>query len=374
MTRWISRRNALTLIGGSTAAAVTAAIAPTNAQAPAVVPTKSVARKVAFVLGDVPGKVGWDREHMRGIDMARAAFGAGVQIDAFFAAEDSARDTTERLNELAQEGYELIFGCAPSFGTSLVDAALIAPQTKFEHCGGFVRSDNMATYSARWYEGRMPQGLIAGAVTKTNRVGYMASHQSPQAMRGINAAYLAARAINPDVVFDVIWVNAALDPEREDMSARLLVQRGADVLFSDTRSVRPTQVAQALGVHAFGQTSDMSGYGQDSALTATVDNWGPYYVSRIRALLEDRWEGTDTWGGFADDMITMARFGPDVPPAAREAANELVVNLKQGLISPFEGPIRTADGAQWLRQGQWPTDVKLQKMDFLVPGLLAPLG
>ena len=67
------------------------------------------------------------------------------------------------------------------------------PKVKFEHATGFKRADNVTTYSARFYEGRNVIGLIAGRMTKTNTIGYIASFPIPEVVRGINAAYLAAK-------------------------------------------------------------------------------------------------------------------------------------------------------------------------------------
>ena len=69
-----------------------------------------------------------------------------------------------------------------------------SPMCGLKHATGYKRADNVSTYSARFYEGRSVIGHIAGHMTKTNTIGYIASFPIPEVIRGINSAYLAARA------------------------------------------------------------------------------------------------------------------------------------------------------------------------------------
>jgi simple sugar transport system substrate-binding protein len=112
---------------------------------------------------------------LRGIEIAKSVFGDAVQIDTVYNVGEWGNGGTDKFVELVIDGYDMIFACSFGYAQSLVQVALAVPQVKFEHCGGYVRSDNMSSYSAGWYEGRVPQGLIAGAVTQTNRIGYLGS-------------------------------------------------------------------------------------------------------------------------------------------------------------------------------------------------------
>ena len=72
------------------------------------------------------------------------------------------------------------------------------PKVKFEHATGYKRAANVATYSARFYEGRYVIGQIAGKMSKTGVAGYVASIPIPEVVRGINAFLLGAQSVNPD--------------------------------------------------------------------------------------------------------------------------------------------------------------------------------
>ena len=111
---------------------------------------------------------------------------------------------------MAQSGHDLIFTTSFGYMNPTIKVAKQFPDVKFEHATGFKRAPNVSTYSARFYEGRHVIGLIAGKMTKSNTVGYIASFPIPEVVRGINAAFLAARSVNPDVQFKIVWVNTWL--------------------------------------------------------------------------------------------------------------------------------------------------------------------
>src|SRR3546814_16169726 len=126
----------------------------------------------------------------------------------------------------------------------------------------FKRAPNLATYSARFYDGRHVIGLIAGKMTKSNVIGYVAPFPIPEVVRGINAVALAARSVNPDVTIKVVWVSSWFDPGKEADATKTLIDQGADIIMQHTDSPAPVQVAEDRGVYAFGQASDMTAFGR----------------------------------------------------------------------------------------------------------------
>ena len=326
-------------------------------------------KKVAFILNGTPGDVGWNFEHERGIQEAKSVFGNSVIIDTFYGVKEWGEEDASKMLELIVDGYDMIFACSFGYGQSLVQMALATPSVTFEHCGGYVLANNVSTYSARWYEGRMPQGLIAGSVTKTNRIGYLASFPIPQVVRGINAAFLAARSVNPDVQFDVVWLNSWFSPEKEEATSRLLISGGADVLLAHTNTTKPTEVAEELGAYAFGQASDMTKYGPNATLSSTINSWGPYYVKRIAAFLNKEWRSTDTWGGYAEGMIASGSLSNRIPVLARAKVADAINGLRKRDVSAFEGPVLRQDGSVFLADGQIATDSELLRMNFYLDGM-----
>ncbi len=107
---------------------------------------------------------------------------------------------------MALGGCNIIF--TTSFGYMDATNAVAAkfPDVKFEHATGYKREHpNVSTYNARFYEGRAVQGHIAGKMTKSNKIGYIASFPIPEVISGINSYYLHAKKANPNVELSVVW-------------------------------------------------------------------------------------------------------------------------------------------------------------------------
>jgi basic membrane protein A and related proteins len=89
------------------------------------------------------------------------------------------------------------FGYGPDVSTPWPSASPMWPSNMPP--ATFRRHPNVSLYNARFYEGRAVIGHIAGKMTETNTVGYIASFPIPEVIMGINSAFLHARAVNPDV-------------------------------------------------------------------------------------------------------------------------------------------------------------------------------
>jgi simple sugar transport system substrate-binding protein len=198
--------------------------------------------------------------------------------------------------------------------------------------------------------------------------GYIGSFPIPEVVQGINAFMLGAQSVDPDFEVKVVWVNTWFDPGRESDAARALIDQGVDIIAQHTDSTGPMQVAEERGVHAFGQASDMIEFGPNAQLTAIVDEWGPYYVERVQAVLDGTWESTETWAGLAEGHVVMAPY-TNMPDDVAAAAEETEAAIASGELHPFTGPINKKDGSEWLAEGEVAEDSELRSMNFYVEGI-----
>jgi simple sugar transport system substrate-binding protein len=241
---------------------------------------------------------------------------------------------------------------------------------KFEHATGFKRADNLSTYSARFYEGRAIEGVIAGRMTKTNKIGYIGSFPIPEVIRGINSAYLHAKKVNPDVEFNIIWAYTWFDPAKEADAAKALIEQGNDVIIQHTDSTAPQAAAEAKGnVITFGQASDMAEYAPMPRVSSIIDNWAPYYIARVQAVMDGTWESTDTWGGIGTGMVGIGEISDAVPAEVKAEALALKDSIASGAYHPFTGPINKQDGSPWLSAGEVADDGTLAGLNFYVEGI-----
>ena len=325
--------------------------------------------KVGFILVGPIGDGGWNYEHNQGRLAVEAAFGDAVET-VFQESVPEGADAERAMTQMALAGADLIFTTSFGYMDPTLNVAAKFPDVKFEHATGFKRADNVSTYSARFYEGRAVQGLIAGSMTKTNKIGYIASFPIPEVIRGINSAFIHARKANPDVELIIVWVYTWFDPAKEADAATALIQQGADVILQHTDSTAPQAAAETAGnVITFGQASDMAEYAPYPRVSSIIDNWGPYYIARTQAVMDGTWESIDTWDGIGAGMVGIGEITDAVPADIKAEAEALRDAIASGEYHPFTGPLNKQDGSVWLAEGEVADDGTLAGMGFYVEGL-----
>ncbi len=324
--------------------------------------------KIGFVYVGPVGDHGWTYEHEQGRKAVVAEFDDKVKT-TYVENVSEGPDATRVIQQLARSGHDMIFTTSFGFMNPTLKVAKTFPKVKFEHATGFKRAKNVSTYSARFYEGRTVIGLIAGKMTKSNTIGYIASFPIPEVVRGINAAYLAAKSVNPDVKMKIVWVNTWFDPGKEANAAKALIDQGADILMQHTDSPAAMQIAEERGIHAFGQASDMIKFGPNAQLTSIIDDWAPYYIARVKAAMEGTWASQDTWDGIKQGMVGIAAFSDKIPADVQEMAQKAVDDIVAGKRHSFTGPINKQDGTPWLKAGETASDGDLAGMNFYVEGV-----
>jgi basic membrane protein A and related proteins len=324
--------------------------------------------KVSFVDVGPIGDQGWSYQHHQGLLALKKEF--GDRIDTNYVENVPEGPDAERvIDQLAATGSSIIFTTSFGFMNPTIKVATRYPNVKFEHATGFKQAPNVATYNARFYEGRHVIGLIAGKMTKTNTIGYIGSFPIPEVVMGINSAYLAAKSVNPNVKFKVIWVSSWFDPGKETDAAKALVDQGCDILMQHTDSPAAMKFAEEKGIYAFGQASDMAQFGPNAQLTSIVDNWNPYYIRRVKALLDGTWKTGDVWDGIKDGTVVIAPLSKKIPEDVAKIAETARDAIAAGTVHPFTGPINKQDGSPWLKTGEKATDKDLLSMNFYVQGI-----
>ena len=322
-----------------------------------------------FIYVGPVGDGGWTYEH----DQARLAVEEhfGDQVETIYQENvPEGADAERAITQMALSGADIIFTTSFGYMDPTIAVAEKFPDVKFEHATGYKRADNVATYSSRFYEGRAVLGTIAGAMTETNQVGYIGSFPIPEVIRGINSAYIHAKKVNPDVEFNVVWAYTWFDPAKEADAARALIENGNDVILQHTDSTAPHSAAEEAGdVVTFGQASDMYEYAPFPRVSSIIDNWAPYYIDRVQAVMDGTWESTDTWGGIDSGMVGIGEITDAVPEEVKAQALELKEMMAAGEYHPFTGPINKQDGSVWLEEGETASDEDLLGMDFYVEGL-----
>jgi basic membrane protein A len=326
--------------------------------------------KVGFVYVGPIGDFGWTHGHELGRRAVDAHYGDKVKT-TYVENVSEGPDAERVIRQLATTGHKLIFTTSFGFMNATVRVAKQFPKVKFEHATGYMTLPNLSTYNSKFHEGRAVCGTIAGHVTKSGVVGYIASFPIPEVVMGIDAFTLAAQKIRPDLKVKVVWVNSWYDPGKEGDAAKALIDQGADIICQHTDSPAPLQVAESRGVHGFGQASDMKAYAPNAQLTAILDVWGPYYIQRVQDVMDGTWKSQSIWWGFKQGAVQMAPYGPAVPDDVRAAADATHDGIAAGTLNPFAGPIKNQAGEVKVPAGKSISDADLLKIDWYVQGVEA---
>ena len=324
--------------------------------------------KACFVYVGPTGDFGWTYQHDEGRKQVEAELGDQVET-AFLESVPEGADAERAIERFARSGCDIIFTTSFGYMDATNKVAARFPDVKFEHATGFKREHpNVSTYNSKFYQGRYVLGQIAAEMSEAGKAGYIASFPIPEVVRGINAFTLGARSVNPDFTVTPIWVNTWFDPGKEADAAKTLIDQGFDIITQHTDSTAPMQVAAERGVKAFGQASDQIRFGPETQLTAIIDDWGPYYVERVKALIDGSYEQIDDWGGLAEGNVAMADY-TNMPEGIAAAAKETEEKIRSGEFEPFTGPIMKQDGSEWLAEGQKAEEGELLGLNFYVEGV-----
>jgi simple sugar transport system substrate-binding protein len=325
--------------------------------------------KVGFIYVGPINDGGWTQHHHHSAMEMKEHFGDEIEL-VYQESVPEGADAERALTQMALGGADLIFTTSFGFMDPTINVAQKFPDVKFEHATGFKTAPNVSVYSARFYEGRAVQGYIAGHMTKTNKVGYIASFPIPEVIRGINASYIHAKEVNPAIEFSIIWLYTWMDPAKEADAAKALIEQGADVILQHTDTTAPHAVAKDAGnVITFGQAADMAEYAPMPRVSSIIDNWAPYYIDRVQAVMDGTWESENTWDGINEGMVGIGEISDAVPEDVKAGAEELRDRIASGEYHPFTGPLNKQDGTPWLAEGEVADDGTLAGMNFYVEGL-----
>jgi basic membrane protein A and related proteins len=327
--------------------------------------------RVAFVYVGPVGDMGWTFAHDQGRQAIEEAF-PNVETAFQENVPENPADAERVIRQFAQDGYDLIFTTSFGYMDPTINVAKDFPDTHFVHISGFKTADNVSTGFGKIEEARYVTGKIAGQMTETNLIGYVAAFPIPEVIRGINAFTRGVRNVNPEATVRVVWTNTWFDPQKERAAAEALLDGGADVIAQHQDTPGPMQAAQDRGLYGVGYNSDMSAQAPEAVLTSAVWNWGEYYTDVVQAIMDGTWESNQYWGGWQDGVVDIAPIADFVPEEIRAAAEADVEAFKSGeqtIYTIFTGPIADQTGEIRVREGQAMTDEELLSMNWFVEGV-----
>lgn len=327
--------------------------------------------KIAFVYVGPIGDAGWNWAH----DQGRLMLEKEVENieTAYIENVPEGADAGRVIEDYAEKGYDVIFTTSFGFMDPTIEVAAKYPDKIFMHCSGYKTADNVGTYFGRMYQPRYLSGLVAGNMTESNIIGYVAAFPIPEVIRGINAFTLGVREENPAAKVHVVWTLTWYDPATEREAAEGLLDIGADVIAQHQDSPAPQQAAADRGKYCIGYDWDMTRFAPDAHLTAPIWNWGLYYIDAIKKVIDGTWKSESYWGGMKDGIVDLAPIADFVPDDVKSLVEQKKQEILDGTFDVFEGPIRDQDGNIVVEEGKKMTDEEMLNMKFFVEGVVGEI-
>jgi basic membrane protein A len=309
--------------------------------------------KVAWIYPGPHNDGGWSQAHDAGRLYVQKMLGNKVQTtykENIF----SNAQIPQVVAGLVRDGYKMIFGC--SFGNfSLgVNGQLWKkyPNVLFEEATGEQVEKNQSQYFGAAEDTIYLSGMAAGAASKKGVLGYVAAYGTPEVVRHINAFTLGAQATHPGAKVRIVWTNAWVSPPKETAAAEALVSAGVDVLGQNVDTPSTGVVAKKHNLPWVGYDSDSHKFAPKQWLTASVYNWGLYYLRRVKAAMNGTWKPGFYYGSIKDGFTKLAPFGPSV-----SAKTKALIAAKQKAIvahrfNEFCGPVYDQSGKVMIPKGK----------------------
>jgi basic membrane protein A len=251
-----------------------------------------------------------------------------------------------------------------------INVAAEYPDVQFVHISGFKTAANASNVFGAMEEPRYLSGMVAGAATESDVLGYVAAFPIPEVIRGINAFALGARSVNPDATVRVVWTNTWFGPPQEKEAAEALLAAGADVVAQHQDTTEPQKAAAAAEAVSIGYDSDMRAFVGDTVLTSPVWNWAPKYISIVEEVMAGTYQGDESWyGHMSDGVVDIAEMSPLVSDETRGLVEAKRQEIIDGTFEPFCGPVIGANGAEVVAEGRCLTLPELLSMDYFVEGV-----
>lgn len=339
---------------------------------------KPRALRVAFVYANDAERSGWTYAHEKGRQHVADVFGERIATK-FFEGVPEHEGTYEKLKEIAAEGFDVIFTTSPEFMKPTLRCALEHPGILFFNCSGNRPYLHLTNYFGRTYEPRFLSGLIAGSMTETDVIGYIAFNHSAEAIAGINAFTLGARMVNPRARVMVGWVDVKNKPDEAEIVEKRLLELGADIVNNKT-SGRTASDSWSFGVYSMLCQVDRETGGTTAYLASPIWNWGNYYEKILSNILNGTYKAVTNifnnnpkllnfWWGMASGVIDIYASSTFVPAETLKLVNLMKNLIVGGAFHPFRGPISDAEGRIRIADDVVPDPEDILRMDWYVEGV-----
>ena len=367
-------------------------------QLPPATPTAEKKIKAGFIYVGPVGDYGWTNAHDVGRKYVEEKF---PWLETTYIESVPEADVERYIDRLInEEKCDVVFTTSFGYMDGTAKAAKKYPDKIFMHCSGYERDTNLGTYFAELYQMYYLDGLMAGALTKTGKAGYVGAYPTPEVVRHIDAFALGVKEANPQAKVYVRWLFSWYDPAKAKEAAESLISEGVDALAFTEDSTAVVDAGEehtkkGQQIYVFSHYSPMQKFGPDAVVSGQLVDWGIMYEETLRRIYTNTWDNRDYWWLAKEGACDLGgEFGvPINPKFVSELKSKKIKDPLFGDISiydlimkrleqmkeptilfdPFTGPIKDQKGNIRIKAGERASHDILWSVDWFVDNVVGEI-
>ena len=322
--------------------------------------------KIAFVNAKTPSESGWVNAHELGRLHIDNVFGDQIltkKIDNV--PQDNRAYGT--LKELAKE-YDVIFTTSPTYIAPALKTALEFPDVKFFTCAATHSYKNLTLYFGRIHEPWYLLGMIAGAVTDTDMIGYLAPVPISEIVSAVNAFTLGAQAVNPRVIVKPAWTYKWKNQGGREEAVKYLKEQGVDVIANESMPI-PGNPSVEYGV-----------YKGHTHYAMAMWDWGAFYEKVIQNILSGTWKTVSEntangqkpmnfWLGMDTGIVDIMYSNRNMTTPTKQLIDSMRQSIIRNEFNVFRGPIYDQNNVLKVIPNERASYEQIINMDWFVKGV-----
>ena len=239
------------------------------------------------------------------------------EIEYVYSEKVANADYERVMREYAEKGNTFIVGESFAVEPAARKVAKDYPKVSFlMGSSGKPQAPNFAVFDNYIQEPAYLTGMIAGGMTKTNRIGMVGGYPIPEVNRLMHAFMAGARDVNPNVQFTVTFIGSWFDPPKAKEAAFAMIEKGADVLYAERFGV--SDAAKERGKLAIGNVIDTQKDYPNTVVASALWNMEPTIDRAIAAVKSNGFKAED-YGQYSlmknkgSELAPLGTFATKVP-------------------------------------------------------------
>ena len=323
--------------------------------------------KVGFIYENTPQDSDWCYTHELGRQYIDDTFGDQIETLSITNVKPD-KDDVAAIEMMVKNKADLVFVTSPSMIMASLKEAIAHPEVKILNCSLNTSHKYIRTYYARMYEAKFLTGLIAGALTDNDKIGYVAGYPVYGVTANINAFALGAKFVNPRAKIYLEWSSV-----KNSNPAEAFKREGIRYV-SDQDMITPTSTARRFGLYSIDDETTQH-------IAMPMWHWGAFYEKMIQSILSGSWnreqdadnvKALNYWWGLSADVVDLI-MSTKLPVETQRMVTTFKEMISKDLFEPFADELKDQKGKVRNQKGRDLTPEQIITMDWLPDNVIGKI-